>query len=83
MNHLIEDKTVAKMGHPASWNDQGENWHLHLMFFVPGPEPEAWGAGLAGSPVVVGVKDTLDGYMLFMVPVGKWSDGTDASMGGH
>jgi hypothetical protein len=64
-------------------NDEGGNWHPHLMFFVPGTEPEAWGAGLAGSPVVVGVKDTLDGFTLFMVPVGKWSDGTDASMGGH
>ena len=64
-------------------NDQGGNWHPHLMFFVPGTEPEAWGAGLAGSPVVVGVKDTLDGYTLFMVPVGKWSDGTAASVGEH
>jgi len=64
-------------------NDQGGSWHPHLMFFVPGTEPEAWGAGLPGSPVVVGVKDTLDGYTLFMVPVGHWSDGTSASMGGH
>jgi len=38
---------------------------------------------LAGSPVVVGVKDTLDGFTLFMIPVGEWSDGTSASMGGH
>jgi hypothetical protein len=64
-------------------NDQAGNWHPHLMFFVPGTEPEAWGAGLAGSPVVVGVKDTLDGFTLFMIPVGKWSDGTVASMGDH
>jgi hypothetical protein len=39
--------------------------------------------GLPGSPVVVGVKDPLDGYTLFMVPVDKWSDGTAASEGGH
>ena len=71
---------LSKQGH---LNDAAGNWHPHLMFFVPGTEPEAWGAGLAGSPVAVGVKDTLDGYTLFMVPVGKWSDGTDASMGGH
>ena len=71
---------LSKQG---SLNDQGGNWHPHLMFFVPDTEPEAWGAGLAGSPVVVGVKDTLDGYTLFMVPVGHWSDGTDASVGEH
>jgi hypothetical protein len=71
---------LSKQG---SLNDEGGNWHPHLMFFVPGTEPEAWGAGLAGSPVAAGVKDTLDGYTLFMVPVGKWSDGTDAAVGGH
>jgi hypothetical protein len=71
---------LSRQGH---LNDQAGNWHPHLMFFVPGAEPEAWGAGLPGSPVVVGVKDTLDGYTLFMVPVDKWSDGTAASMGGH
>jgi hypothetical protein len=61
-------------------NDQAGNWHPHLMSFVPGTEPEAWGAG---SPVVVGAKDTLDGFTLFMIPVGEWSDGTAASMGAH
>ena len=71
---------LSKQGH---LNDQAGNWHPHLMFFVPGTEPEAWGAGLAGSPVAVGVKDPLDGYTLFMVPVEKWSDGTDAAMDEH
>ncbi len=64
-------------------SDTDGHWHPHLMFFVPGTEPEAWGAGLPGSPVVAGIKDTLDGYTLFMVPVGHWSDGTAASVGGH
>ena len=71
---------LSKQG---SLNDQGGNWHPHLMFFVPDTEPEAWGAGLSGSPVVVGFKDTLDRFTLFMVPVGKWSDGTAASVGEH
>jgi hypothetical protein len=71
---------LSKQGH---LNDQAGNWHPHLMFFVPNTNPEAWGAGLAGSPVVVGVKDSLDGFTLFMIPVGEWSDGTSASMGGH
>jgi hypothetical protein len=64
-------------------NEQAGNWHPHLMFFVPDTNPEAWGAGLPGSPVVVGVKDPLDRLTIFMVPVGHWSDGTAASMGGY
>jgi hypothetical protein len=71
---------LSKQGYLS---DEAGNWHPHLMFFVPNTDPEAWGAGLAGSPIVVGAKDTLDGFTLFMIPVGKWSDGTDASMGGH
>ena len=71
---------LSKQGYLS---DEAGNWHPHLMFFVPDTDPEAWGAGLAGSPIVVGAKDTLDGFTLFMIPVGKWSDGTDASMGGH
>jgi hypothetical protein len=43
---------------------------------------EAWGAGLPGSPVI-GFKDTLDRFALFMIPVGHWSDGTAASVGEH
>ncbi len=64
-------------------SDEAGNWHPHLMFFVPDTNPETWGAGLPGSPVVVGVNDTLDRLTIFMVPVGHWSNGTAASMGGH
>ena len=71
---------LSKQGH---LNDQAGNWHPHLMFFVPDTDPEAWGAGLPGSPVVVGVTDPLDRLTIFMVPVGHWSDGTAASMGGY
>jgi hypothetical protein len=70
---------LSKQGH---LNDQAGNWHPHLMFFIPGTDP-SWGAGLPGSPVVVGVKDTLDRLTIFMVPVDHWSDGTSASMVGQ
>ena len=61
---------LSKQGH---LNDQAGNWHPHLMFFIPDTDPEAWGAGLPGSPVVVGDKDTLGPFTLFMVPVEHWS----------
>jgi len=51
------------------------HWHPHLMFFVPLVEPDTWGASMPGSPII-GVKDVDDRLTVFLVPVGKWSDGT-------
>jgi hypothetical protein len=59
--------------------DAGGKWHPHLMFFVPLTKAEAWGAGLAGSPVLA-APDEQDEVTVFMVKVGKWSDGTAAEM---
>jgi hypothetical protein len=61
--------------------DQGGHWHPHLMFFLPLTDPVAWGAGLKGSPMM-GTKDPEGRLTIFMITVGKWSDGTDASMEG-
>jgi hypothetical protein len=55
--------------------DAGKHWHPHLMFFLPETPALAWGAGLPGSPVIEG-QDPEDHLTIFMVPVGKWSDGT-------
>jgi hypothetical protein len=56
-------------------NDRGGHWRPHLMFLVPGKDAAAWGANLEGSPVLAN-EDALDRYTLFLVPIGKWSDGT-------
>jgi hypothetical protein len=53
-----------------------EHWHPHLMFFVHQPDA-AWGANLPGSPVIAS-SDPEERYTIFMVLVGKWSDGTPA-----
>jgi hypothetical protein len=58
-------------------SDRGGHWHPHLMFFVPLTEPASWGAGLPGSPVVVAFTDTPERHSVFLVPVSKWSDGTE------
>jgi hypothetical protein len=63
-------------------NDRDGHWHPHLMFFLPLTDPASWGANLPGSQVI-GFKDNADGLTLYMVPVGKWSDGTDAAMNDH
>jgi hypothetical protein len=55
--------------------DQGSNWHPHLMFFVPGDAAKSWGADLPGSPVIA-ANDPEERATIFLVWVGKWSDGT-------
>ena len=59
-------------------SDRDPHWHSHLMFFVPLMDPAAWGTGLPGSPVILGVEDTPDRMTVFWIPVAKWSDGTAA-----
>jgi hypothetical protein len=61
-------------------NDAAGHWHPHLMFFVPLTEPADWGAGLPGAPVIA-TSDPEDRLTIFMVPLGKWSDGSLAMSG--
>jgi hypothetical protein len=55
--------------------DADGHWHPHLMFFLPQTSDMAWGAGVPGSPVLVG-QDPADHLTVFLIPVEKWSDGT-------
>ncbi len=56
-------------------NDRGKSWHPHLMFLVSGDVAKSWGADLPGSPVIA-ADDPEERVTIFMVVVGKWSDGT-------
>jgi hypothetical protein len=58
-------------------NDRGISWHPHLMFLVAGDAAKSWGADLPGSPVMAAA-DPQERVTIFMVWVGKWSDGTPA-----
>lgn len=55
--------------------DKAGHWLPHLMFYLPKTDGAAWGADVAGSPVVVHVSDT-EPVTVFMVPVRRWSDGS-------
>ena len=61
--------------------DAGDHrWMAHLMFYTPLMDGAAWGADLPKSPVMLnpqfrGAPEPID---VFMVPVGRWSDGSDA-----
>jgi hypothetical protein len=63
---------LSKQGYLS---DRDGHWHPHLMFFAPLTDPLAWGAGLPASPIL-GFKDDPARLTVFLIPVGKWSDGT-------
>jgi hypothetical protein len=63
---------LSKQGYLS---DHDGHWHPHLMFFFSQTDPAAWGAGLAGSPVIA-FNDTWEHLTTFLVPVRQWSDGT-------
>ena len=58
-------------------NDRDGHWRTHLMFFLPLTDATTWGADTPSSPVI-GARDTLGRLTVFLIPVGKWSDGTPA-----
>jgi hypothetical protein len=64
---------LSKQGYLS---ERDGHWHPHLMFFVPLTEGATWGAGVEGSPVVAAGKVEEEKMTVFLVPVGKWSDGT-------
>jgi hypothetical protein len=55
-------------------------WHPHLMFHVPKTDNATWGANVVCSPIVQNDQfiDVPEPETIFMVPVGRWSDGTSA-----
>ena len=58
--------------------DQAGHWIPHLMFYT-GTNVD-WGADQAGSPVMLNpqFRGAPEPVNVFMVPAGKWSDGTAA-----
>ncbi len=65
---------LSRQGH---LNDHAGPWRPHLMFFTTPTDPATWGAGAKGSPVMA-FQDKEDRMTVFLIPVGKWSDGSDA-----
>ena len=67
------------MSKGACLGDDGGNL-AHLMFYVPLVDRVDWGADVANSPVILGQKGPPEPFSLFIIPVGKWSDGTPAPL---
>jgi len=56
--------------------DTTPHWPPHLMFFYSDTDPAIWGANQPGSPVV-GMRDPVEHLTSFVIPVQRWSDGTE------
>ena len=64
---------LSKQGYGG---DSSPHWPPHLMFFYSDTDPAIWGANLSGSPVV-GMSDPVEHLTQFVIPVQRWSDGTE------
>ena len=65
---------MSKQGYGG---DTIPHWPSHLMFFYTDTDPAIWGANLPGSPVM-GMSDPTEHLTQFVIPVQRWSDGTEA-----
>ena len=68
------------MSKDAYLTDNGSHNLAHLMFYTPLMEGGNWGADLPKSPVMLIQKGPPEPFNIFIVPVGKWSDGTPAPL---
>jgi hypothetical protein len=64
------------MGKQGFGGDSAPHWPSHLMFFYSDIDLAIWGANLPGSPVV-GMSDPVERLTQFVIPVERWSDGTE------
>jgi hypothetical protein len=64
---------LSKQGYGG---DSVPHWPPHLMFFYSDTDLAIWGANLPGSPVVA-VSDPVEHLTQFVIPVQRWSDGTE------
>lgn len=65
------------MGKEGYGGDVAPHWPAHLMFFYSDTDPAIWGANLPGSPVIA-IADPLEHLTQFVIPMQRWSDGTEA-----
>jgi hypothetical protein len=62
----------------AYLTDQGSHNLAHLMLYTPVMDKANWGADVPNSPVSMLQTGPPEPFTLFIVPTGKWSDGSPA-----
>jgi hypothetical protein len=75
-----EGKNGYMMSRAGYLNDVLGHRVPHLMFYFPLTDKSSWGADLRDSPVTLNpqFRDGPERITEFVIPVGKWSDGTAA-----
>lgn len=68
------------MSKRAYLTDKGSHNLAHLMFYTPVMNRANWGADAPNSPVIFLQQVTPEPFTVFLVPTGKWSDGTSAPL---
>jgi len=67
------------MSKSAYLTDHGDHNLAHLMFYAPPLEGKSWGADMPQSPVMLNPQfKGVQPIDVFVVAVGKWSDGSPA-----
>ena len=73
---MIETIKVAIANNGLPVMESGAKCYTcHLMCFYSQTDPDVWGAGMSGSPIIA-FNDTWEHLTIFLVPVREWSDGT-------
>ena len=82
-----ESGAMCYMMSPRAYlTDDGSHNLAHVMIFTPILKGPTWGADLPNSPIALGIAGgAAEPYSLFIIAVGKWSDGTPVHIthGGH
>src|SRR5215471_18407191 len=68
------------MSKEAYLTDDGGHNLAHLMCYTPVMEKAKWGADVPNAPVILLQTGPPEPFTVFIVPTGKWSDGTPARM---
>jgi len=71
------------MSKQAYLTDADDHNMSHLMIYAPLTDAASWGADLPSSPLMFGgqFQGAPEPITVFLIPVGKWSDGTPAPPG--
>ena len=67
--------SLSYMISKGTYFNQSEGpWLPHVMFYMPQTDLKSWGAGLPKSPIM-GNNFPDERLTIFLIPVGRWSDG--------
>jgi len=68
--------SLSYMLSKGTYFNHGEgHWLPHLMFYMPETDLKSWGVGLPKSPVI-GYNFPDERLTIFLIPIGRWSDGS-------